>query len=73
MTICISRPRPAALMLSEASPIKQRRNTCQWVYDNVDMHTYAKFDQNKPCGSRVVSILLTANERTDGQTDRLAR
>ena len=24
--------------------------------DNVDMHTYAKFDQNIPCGSRVLSI-----------------
>ena len=33
------------------------------------MHTYAKYDQNRPCGSRVLSILLTANVgRTDRQT-----
>ena len=33
------------------------------------MHTYAKFDQNIPCGLRVMGILLTGNEWTDIQTD----
>ena len=28
---------------------------CQWL-DNVDMHRYAKFDQNIACGPRVMSI-----------------
>ena len=28
---------------------------CQWL-DNVDMHTYAEFDQNILCGSSVMSI-----------------
>ena len=46
---------------------------CQ-LLDNVDMHMYAKFDQNIPCGSRVTSILtITANGRTDGITERLLR
>ena len=39
----------------------------QWL-DNVDMHLYAKCDQNMPCGSRVMSIFTNANERTDGRT-----
>ena len=30
-------------------------HACQWL-DNVDIHAYAKFDQNIPCGSRVMSI-----------------
>ena len=33
------------------------------------MHKYAKFDQCIPCGSRVMSILLTDHGLTDGQTD----
>ena len=28
---------------------------CQWL-DDFDMHMYAKFDKNIPCGSRVMSI-----------------
>ena len=36
---------------------------CQWL-SNVDMHTYANFDQNIPRGERVMSIL------TGGRADR---
>ena len=32
------------------------------------MHMYAKLDQNIPCGSIVMNILLTVNEPTDGFT-----
>ena len=34
------------------------------------MHIYAKFEQNTPCGSRVISILLTDHGRTDIWTDK---
>ena len=46
---------------------------CQWL-DNVDMHTYAKFDQNIPYGSSVMSIFTyfkRTDERTDGLTQRV--
>ena len=37
------------------------------LIDNVDMYKYAKFYQNIPCGSRVISVF--ANCRlTDGRT-----
>ena len=52
-------------MLSKASSIKKVCYACQWL-DNVDMHTYANFDQNIPCGSRVMSI-FTNWYLTDGQ------
>ena len=35
--------------------------------DNVDMYDYAKFYQNMPCGSRVISVFA---KETDGRTDR---
>ena len=35
--------------------------------DNVDIHTYVKFDQNIPCASRVMSIPINCN--LDGRTD----
>ena len=40
------------------------------VVENVDMHTYTKFDQTVPCFSFVVSISLTSNRQTGRQTDR---
>ena len=39
---------------------------CQWL-DNADMHTYSKFDQTIPCGSRGMKFVLTGNGRIDGQ------
>ena len=33
------------------------------------MHKYAKFDHNIQCGSRAMSILLSANELTDSYSD----
>ena len=39
---------------------------CQWL-DNVDMHMYAKFEQNILCGSRAMSI-FTNYLQTDGHT-----
>ena len=54
-------------MLSKASFIKNGCYACK-LLDNVDMHKYAKFDQNIPCGSRVKSI-FTNCQRTDGGTD----
>ena len=35
--------------------IKKGGFACQWL-ENVDMHMYANFDQNIPCGSRVINI-----------------
>ena len=29
--------------------------TCLWL-SNIDMHLYVKFDQNIPCGSRVIRM-----------------
>ena len=55
-------------MLSKASSFKKDCSACQGI-DSVDMHKYAKFDQNIPCGSRVLSILLTANGGTDSHSD----
>ena len=34
---------------------KAVRHASKWL-DNVDMHAYAKFDQNASCGSRVMTI-----------------
>ena len=34
---------------------------------NVDLHMYAKFSKNRPCGSRVMSI-FTNRPQTDGRT-----
>ena len=48
-------PRPVGLMLSKASSIKRGCYACQWL-DSVEMHAYAKFDPNIPCGSRVMNI-----------------
>ena len=46
LSIFTNRPRPVGLMLSKASSFKNScyAYMCQWL-DNVDMHTYAKFDQ----------------------------
>ena len=44
-------------MLSKALSIK----TAVLHAGNVDMHMYTKFDQNIPCGSRIMNILLTTN------------
>ena len=41
---------------------------CQWL-DIVNMHRYAKFEQNMQCGSNVMSISLTGNGQIDGLTD----
>ena len=46
MNIFINWPRPTGLMLSKASSIEQGCYACQWL-DNVDIYTYAKFDQKK--------------------------
>ena len=35
-----------------------------FLLNNVDMHRYARLDQNKPCHSIVMSILQTADRRT---------
>ena len=44
------------MMLNNRSSITKRVGfACQWL-GNVDMHMYAKFDQNTPCGSRVMNI-----------------
>ena len=45
-------------MLSKALSIKIGCYASQWL-ENVDIQTYAKFDQNIPCGSRVISIFMT--------------
>ena len=52
-------------MLSKASVIKKGVYAYQWLV-NVDTHVYAKFDQNLPCGSRVVSIFIY---QTDSHSD----
>ena len=49
-------------MLSKASFIIEGCYARQWL-DNVDMHLYANFDQNIPCGSRVM-IIFTNCERS---------
>ena len=55
-------------MLIKPSPVKKGGYACQWLRD-VDMHVYAKFDQNILCGAIVMSILLTDHRRTDSQSD----
>ena len=40
----------------------------QWL-ENVDMHVYAKFDQNIPRGFRVISFSLSNKKRTDRRKD----
>ena len=40
---------------------------CQWLW-NLDMHVYAKCDQNISCGSRVMTI-FTNWPRMDGHTN----
>ena len=53
----------AGLTLSKPSSIKKGDFACQWL-ENVDMHMYAKYDQNIPCGSRVINIhQLTMDDR----------
>ena len=52
-------------MLSKPSSIKKGGYACQWL-GNVDMHMYAEFDQNIPCGSRVLSAM-------DGRTNTVIR
>ena len=47
-------PQPAEMMLSKSSSIKKDSYTCPWLY-NVDIHLYAKFDQNVPCGTRFMT------------------
>ena len=43
--------------------------SCQWL-DNVDVHLFAKCDQNMPCRSRVMSFFsLTGNGRKDSHSD----
>ena len=46
---------PAEMTLSNHSYIKKCCYTVQW-FENVGMHLYAKFDQNIPCCSKVMSI-----------------
>ena len=61
-------PQPAEMMLCKPLSIKEGCYTCQWL-DNVDMHFYAKLDQNIPCGSSVIwAFSVTANRLTDEQT-----
>ena len=57
-----NRPQQAGLVLSKPSSIKKGGFTCQWL-GNVDMHIFAKYDQNMikndqntPCGSRAMNI-----------------
>ena len=55
------------MMSDKAYPSKKKScNACQ-LFDKVDLHTYAQFDQNLPCGSIVMSI-FTNCLRTDAQT-----
>ena len=42
---------------------------CKWL-DNVDLHTYAKFDQNLPCGFESYE-LYPFRPWADGQKDGL--
>ena len=51
-------------MLRKASSFTKDCDSCQWLA-NVDMYKYPKFNQNIPCGSRVMSIFTNL---TDGQT-----
>ena len=67
LNIFINLPRPAGLMLSKDSSIGKGCYAFQWL-DNVDMHTYAKYDQNLPCGSIVKTFSLTANGQADRRT-----
>ena len=53
------------MVLSKPLSIKKGCYTCQWL-DNVDMHSYAKFDQNISCVSSVMSIYSLTE---DGHTD----
>ena len=46
---------PYTTAASNHSYIKKCCYTVQW-FDNVGMHLYAKFDQNIPCCSKVMSI-----------------
>ena len=57
------------MMLSKPLSIKKGCYICQWL-DNVDMHLYAKFDQNISCVSSVMSIYsLTEDGHTDCHSD----
>ena len=53
------------MMLGKPLSIKKGCYICQWL-DNVDMHLYAKFDQNMSCVSSVMSIYSLTE---DGHTD----
>ena len=53
------------MMLSKSLSIKKGCYICQWL-DNVDMHLYAKFDQNMSCVSSAMSIYSLTE---DGHTD----
>ena len=55
------------------SLVHQKRMLRMPVVENVDMHTYTKFDQTVQCFSFVMSISLTFNRRTDKQTDILTQ
>ena len=59
-------------MLSKASPIK-KAVMHEWL-DNVNMNTYAKFDQNIPSGSRVMNsfTIKFVNVQTDSHSDYTA-
>ena len=56
----------AEIMLS--NPYPSKRLLHMPVVTNVGMHLNADFDQNIPCGSRVMSI-FTNLPRADGRTD----
>ena len=71
MSIFINCPRPAILMFSKASSIKKGCYACQWL-DNVEMHKYAQYDQNKPCGLGVREhFLLIDHGWLDGRNYEL--
>ena len=53
------------MMLNKPSSIKKGCYTCQWL-DNVDMHLYAKLDQNI---SFVCSVMSIYSLTEDGHTD----
>ena len=62
MSIYTNWPLPASLMLGKTLSAKQNCYACQCL-DNVDMYTYAEFDQFIPSGHKVRSNQQRQNHR----------
>ena len=59
MSILTNLPQLAEMLLCKLSSMTKGCYTCQWL-NNVGMHFYANFGQNRPCGSILMSIFTNS-------------